>query len=227
MARAIQRGWRWVKAIRPLGVIAARLRMAQLEVRGALGSIGRRRGASPPPADVGGERPATAAAVTDAGRPVVDWSPADVLAAAGSRWVCLGEVRAAGRAETQAERLAAYGRGRARLVRSLLGRDGGRLCVWCGGSLTGRLTVEHIISRSAGGSHELENLCLACRPCNKQRGDTDAIDWYLHCRRQGLNPRARVLARRLQALGLIADLAALRALEADRPTHAAPDSPRR
>jgi hypothetical protein len=126
----------------------------------------------------------------------------------------------------QADRLAAYRRGRARLIRLLLGRDGGRLCVWCGGSLTGRLTVEHIIPRSAGGSHEFENLCLACRACNKRRGDRDAIDWYLHCRRQGLRPRARVLARRLQALGLIADLAALRALEAGHPTPAARGSRR-
>jgi 5-methylcytosine-specific restriction endonuclease McrA len=48
-------------------------------------------------------------------------------------------------------------------------RDG-RRCVECGA--TGRLTVDHIVPRSKGGTDALENLQTMCSPCNGRKGDS-------------------------------------------------------
>lgn len=34
-------------------------------------------------------------------------------------------------------------------------------------------TVEHLVSRSRGGSNNAKNLELSCEPCNRSRGATD------------------------------------------------------
>jgi hypothetical protein len=159
--------------------------------------------------------PVTTAQPTDEPEAGSDLSPAAVLAAARSRWLSPAEILDAGPELERDDRIAEYKRGRTLLVRALIGRDGGRQCMWCGEALGGRLTIEHVVPRCAGGCDEPINLCLACGPCNTRRGGADAIDWYLQCRSDGMRPRARVLARRLQAVGLIADLYALRSLEAE------------
>lgn len=62
-------------------------------------------------------------------------------------------------------------------------RDGLR-CHYCGRVLTlnrtqGRrfknfATFDHVIPRSKGGSvHDINNIVLACKPCNNMRGDMD------------------------------------------------------
>ena len=49
----------------------------------------------------------------------------------------------------------------------------GPLCCWCrDGFPIGRLTIEHQVPRSRGGSHALNNLRLACRGCNNRRGNS-------------------------------------------------------
>lgn len=57
----------------------------------------------------------------------------------------------------------------------LVERDGIKCC-WCGKTFPKeRLTVEHLIpiSQSKGwsGKNSLDNLSLACLPCNRSRGD--------------------------------------------------------
>ena len=48
----------------------------------------------------------------------------------------------------------------------------GSCCFWCGKSLAlSELTIEHMIPRSMGGGNNLENLRLACCPCNRSRGN--------------------------------------------------------
>jgi 5-methylcytosine-specific restriction endonuclease McrA len=47
-------------------------------------------------------------------------------------------------------------------------RDG-RKCNWC--SSRKNLTLDHIIPRSRGGGHHLENLQCLCQPCNEAKGD--------------------------------------------------------
>jgi 5-methylcytosine-specific restriction endonuclease McrA len=45
-------------------------------------------------------------------------------------------------------------------------RDGHR-CVWC--SATERLSLDHLVPRSRGGSNESSNLVTSCVGCNRHR----------------------------------------------------------
>ncbi len=45
-----------------------------------------------------------------------------------------------------------------------------RLYVAQDGELMGKTTVEHIIPQAHGGTNELDNLALACRRCNHEKG---------------------------------------------------------
>lgn len=57
-----------------------------------------------------------------------------------------------------------------RRVRQLIRRDGEECC-YCGVSLTpGTRTIDHVIPRSLGGSNKIDNLVLACSPCNEEKG---------------------------------------------------------
>ncbi len=51
-------------------------------------------------------------------------------------------------------------------------------CVWCGRPLNWEnVTLEHWVTMSAQGNHDLDNLRLACAPCNHRRGDVPAATW--------------------------------------------------
>jgi 5-methylcytosine-specific restriction endonuclease McrA len=52
-----------------------------------------------------------------------------------------------------------------------------RTCAYCGAQEV-PLQVEHIQSRAKGGSNRVSNLCLACEPCNIQKGSQN-IDVFL------------------------------------------------
>lgn len=46
----------------------------------------------------------------------------------------------------------------------------GMVCNYCGTSLTGRFTIDHIVPLTSGGTHEVENLMLCCTSCNVKKG---------------------------------------------------------
>ena len=48
-------------------------------------------------------------------------------------------------------------------------------CAYCGA--TGQLHWEHIIPLSRGGPDNIDNIVLACPPCNLSKGAADVIDW--------------------------------------------------
>jgi 5-methylcytosine-specific restriction endonuclease McrA len=49
----------------------------------------------------------------------------------------------------------------------------GSRCWWCGCDLpSSELTLDHLKPKSRGGSNSLENLRLACFPCNNSRGNS-------------------------------------------------------
>ncbi len=52
--------------------------------------------------------------------------------------------------------------------RALFGRDG-NCCQYCGSGA--RLTLDHVIPRSRGGTSIWENVVTACAPCNLRKGD--------------------------------------------------------
>lgn len=54
----------------------------------------------------------------------------------------------------------------------------GRKCYWCFTPLRFiDATCDHLIPRSEGGGHELQNLVCACRVCNGGRGNLDVVEW--------------------------------------------------
>ncbi|NES97570.1 MAG: HNH endonuclease [Desertifilum sp. SIO1I2] len=49
----------------------------------------------------------------------------------------------------------------------------GSCCWWCGCNLPPeKLTLDHLKPSSRGGTNSLENLRLACSPCNSSRGNS-------------------------------------------------------
>ena len=53
--------------------------------------------------------------------------------------------------------------------RVLFARDGWE-CAYCGSS-SNRLTLDHIVPRSRGGTSVWENVVASCAPCNHRKGD--------------------------------------------------------
>ena len=49
-------------------------------------------------------------------------------------------------------------------------------CHWCG-SVPIRPEIDHVLAVSLGGSSDLSNLVLACRPCNRSKGAKRVEDW--------------------------------------------------
>ena len=60
----------------------------------------------------------------------------------------------------------------------LIERDG-KQCFYCGmqAKRLAKLTVDHVVPRSQGGTSELGNLVLACRPCNVRKGGKTIAQW--------------------------------------------------
>jgi 5-methylcytosine-specific restriction endonuclease McrA len=54
-----------------------------------------------------------------------------------------------------------------------------RTCAYCGAQDV-PMQVEHIQSRSKGGSNRVSNLCLACEPCNVKKGTQDIGTFLAH-----------------------------------------------
>jgi hypothetical protein len=96
-----------------------------------------------------------------------------------------------------------------RLLR-LVERDGTE-CVWCGTELGGTMamTLDHVVPSSQGGTNDIENLVLACSPCNGMRGAAHVDVWPPRCEEHGLAPRLDVIANRLLAAGIVVDAAQL------------------
>lgn len=62
-----------------------------------------------------------------------------------------------------------------KLAGELMIRDG-RRCFYCDTELRGEAAaVEHLLPRSRGGSDDLANLALSCRPCLAEVGDRPVV----------------------------------------------------
>jgi 5-methylcytosine-specific restriction endonuclease McrA len=50
-----------------------------------------------------------------------------------------------------------------------------RVCHWCGDPMeSGKRTLDHVIPLSRGGRDVIENMVLACKQCNTERGNSTA-----------------------------------------------------
>lgn len=61
------------------------------------------------------------------------------------------------------------------LRREVLERDG-EICAYCRGT-AGPFHVDHKQPWSLGGKHSLDNLCVACEPCNLAKSNLPFSDW--------------------------------------------------
>jgi hypothetical protein len=72
-------------------------------------------------------------------------------------------------------------------------------CAWCGSDLTGakpaQVTLDHLIPREDGGSHDPGNLVMACLSCNSARGARDVREsaLYFACTARGVAYDARYI----------------------------------
>lgn len=63
-------------------------------------------------------------------------------------------------------------------IRSYLLKKYGHKCQYCNGvSEDNRLEVEHMTSKSNGGSNSIKNLNLACHTCNNDKGSLNLEEW--------------------------------------------------
>lgn len=63
-----------------------------------------------------------------------------------------------------------------KIKRQLIDRDG-MYCFYCGEEFEApKLTKEHVLSIVQGGPDRIENLVLACSPCNKEADHLPVID---------------------------------------------------
>lgn len=52
-------------------------------------------------------------------------------------------------------------------------------CIYCGYyENPSRLTVDHVIPKSKGGSQHINNMVIACSQCNLSKSDKDFLTWY-------------------------------------------------
>ena len=63
-------------------------------------------------------------------------------------------------------------------------------CMYCGAS--GRLSLDHLVPRLAGGPDDTNNLIPACRTCNSSKGARDVMAWHVQ---KGRYPRRAVVRR--------------------------------
>lgn len=61
--------------------------------------------------------------------------------------------------------------------RAVFDRDGA-VCKYCG-DLNGPYEIDHIVAVKLGGSDDLENLCVACKRCNRRKSDMPLSDWLV------------------------------------------------
>ena len=74
--------------------------------------------------------------------------------------------------------------------RALFARDGWR-CVYCG-TTNGRLTLDHVIPRSKGGSSTWDNIVASCAPCNRRKADRLPHQVNMHPRIKPHTPAAHI-----------------------------------
>lgn len=61
-------------------------------------------------------------------------------------------------------------------VREAIKRRDGDTCRYCGCS-DGPFEIDHVFPWSRGGEHTVENLVIACKPCNRDKRDKTIEEW--------------------------------------------------
>lgn len=61
-------------------------------------------------------------------------------------------------------------------LRAAVFRRDGEKCQYCG-NMEGPFEVDHVHPWSRGGKHEIDNLAVACVPCNRSKGALRPEEW--------------------------------------------------
>ncbi len=86
------------------------------------------------------------------------------------RWLCYRENR-------RARKLAAGGRHTPAQIAALAALQRHK-CPNCGASIRNRrFEIDHIVALSKGGSNDIRNIQLLCKPCNRSKHTKDPIVW--------------------------------------------------
>ena len=81
---------------------------------------------------------------------------------------------------------------------AIYARDG-FACAYCGaGAEDSVLTLDHLVPRELGGTHEVRNLVTACVSCNSSRRDLSMRSWLVVLRDRGVDTTG--MARRIRTL---------------------------
>lgn len=62
-------------------------------------------------------------------------------------------------------------------------------CAYCNSLLTGSYEVDHVIPLNRGGLNTVSNITLCCRPCNREKGDRTADEYFWWRMTRGLKCR--------------------------------------
>ena len=65
-------------------------------------------------------------------------------------------------------------------------KEHGCKCAYCGKQMTRRgATLDHVVPRCMGGTHDLQNLKLACVDCNQRKADKSPHIWFAELMQPG------------------------------------------
>ncbi len=78
-------------------------------------------------------------------------------------------------------------RPRVKLTKREIFRRDEYTCQYCGRQ-TSHLTIDHVIPRHRGGSHQWDNLVAACPQCNRLKGGRNAVEAHMPLRRRPTEP---------------------------------------
>jgi len=85
--------------------------------------------------------------------------------------------------------------------RNVLVRDGFK-CAYCSAKKD-KLTIDHIVPRSRGGSTDFENCVAACKPCNNKKGDKTPSEVNMYLRVKAYQPTiSEFLRLKVEKLGI-------------------------
>jgi hypothetical protein len=61
-------------------------------------------------------------------------------------------------------------------IKQAVAERDGWICAYCG-DISGPFEIDHVIPYSRGGENHPNNLCVACKPCNRSKGAKTPEEW--------------------------------------------------